>query len=371
MKILQIVTFVSIDSEFGGPSQVALNISKELNKSNKCAILALSNSKTIQAKKKLSIQELYLFRSFNLFSSFGFAGILNLRVFLKFIGVRKEFDIIHIHLARDLVTLPIAFMCMMLRHPYILQTHGMIDPSNRKLARLLDFLVTKRVMRNSEKILSLSQEEDLDLLSVESEVSIGRFLNAARKRQSNTREDKVIFVGRLSEDKRPDLLIEAANIFLEEHSHTIFEFVGPDLGLLKKCEEMVSESRFVKNFKFRGPLKNSETVELVSQSTVLVLPSPRDRFPLAVVESLSTGTPVVITHGNGLSELVSHYKAGVVAELSEKSIAESIETIYENTTEYQKNATKLFDEVFDLSVNAKELLFIYETILANARKGYN
>ena len=367
MKILQIVTFVSVDSEFGGPSQVALNISMELNKNDRCAVFALSNSKTIQARWEVPIQELHIFRGFNLFSSLGFAGILNLRIFLRFFRVRKEFDIIHIHLARDLVTLPIAFMCMVLKQPYVLQTHGMIDPSKRKMARLLDFLVTKRVMRNSERILSLSHEEDLDLLRVESDVSISRFLNASIKRQSDTREDKVIFVGRISEDKRPDLLIEAAKMFLKDHSHTTFEFVGPDSGLLSKCKELVSESTWVKNFKFRGPLKNSETVELVSRSTVLVLPSPRDRFPLAVVESLSTGTPVVITHGNGLSELVSQYHAGVISELSENSIANSIQTIYDNLSEFQKNATKLFDEVFDLSVNARKLLCIYESILANVR----
>ena len=367
MKILQIVTYMSVNSEFGGPSQVSQNILYELNKSHSCEIMALSNYRTITDDSKSHFNEMHLFRSFNLFPKLGFAGIINFKIFFKFIKIRKKFDIVHIHLARDLVSLPLALICMLLRKPYVLQTHGMIDPSKRKMAKFLDIFVTRKVMRSSELILSLSKEEDSDLLAIEKQINLIRFINAARKRNQVTRQDKVVFVGRMAEDKRPDLLVKAAHLFLKGHHHTIFEFIGPNSGLLKECKQIVSAGKFQENFLFRGPLNNSETVELVSQSKVLVLPSPKDRFPLAVVEALSTGTPVVISKGNGLAELISEYQAGIVSNLTEIEIASAIRTIYESFEDYRKNADKLFDDIFDVSVNTKKLICIYQSIIMNMK----
>ena len=367
MRVLHVVTYISLNSEFGGPSQVALNILSELNKSEHCEIIALSNSKTILNLSGSSITDAHLFREFRVLKRLGFAGIINFRIFLRFFRIRKNFDLVHIHLARDLVTLPISFMCLILGKPYILQTHGMIDPSKLRIASVLDLLLTRRVLRGSLRILSLSEEEDIDLRSVEKEIVIERFLNAASKTTETIRENKVSFVGRLSHDKRPDLLVRAALILLQTNHEISFEFVGPDGGLLKECTKIVSEGVFEDRFKFLGPLSNSDTIKQLSNSQILVLPSPRDRFPLAVIEALSAGTPVVITAGNGLAELVTEYHAGEVTDLSELSISIAISKVLDNFHEYQVNSRKLFDEVFEISANVNKLREIYTKSLLNSR----
>lgn len=40
-------------------------------------------------------------------------------------------DLVHVHLMRDLVTLPAALLALATRTPLVVQTHGMIDPTEK------------------------------------------------------------------------------------------------------------------------------------------------------------------------------------------------------------------------------------------------
>ena len=46
-----------------------------------------------------------------------------------------RYDVVHVHLGRDLTTLPAAAAALATGTPYVVQTHGMIDASSRALAR--------------------------------------------------------------------------------------------------------------------------------------------------------------------------------------------------------------------------------------------
>ena len=324
MRILQVVTYISKDSAFGGPAQVAQNILTELNLNEYCEIMALSDNKAIFDHKSFPPNKFHLFRSFSLFSKIGFAGIVNIRVFLKFYRIRRNFDIFHIHLARDLITLPLALMCALLKLPYVLQCHGMIDPSNRLSARILDKFATRFIMRKSFTILSL---------------------------------------GRLSQDKRPEILVKAGQILLQKGHDLIFDFIGPDAGSFEECTRNIAKSQIGVSFVFHGPLTNSETIAFLSRSRILVLPSPRDRFPLAVVESLSVGTPVVISSGNGIAPLISEYNAGIVSSISGEAVADAIACILKDYFAYEIKASELFKDIFDLESNTKKLMSIYAHIM--------
>ena len=50
----------------------------------------------------------------------------------------RDYDVVHVHVARDFVTLPAATIARRAGVPYVLQPHGMIDPSDHALARPLD-----------------------------------------------------------------------------------------------------------------------------------------------------------------------------------------------------------------------------------------
>jgi len=363
MRILQVVTYISKDSAFGGPAQVAQNILTELNFNEHCEILALSDNKAIFDHKSFPPNKFHLFRSFSLFAKIGFAGIVNIRVFLKFYRIRRNFDIFHIHLARDLITLPLALMCALLKLPYILQCHGMIDPSNRLSARILDKFATRFIMRKSFTILSLSEEEDKNLIEVEADIVIQRFINAAKVGPKNDRENRIVFVGRLSQDKRPEILVKAGQILLQKGHDLIFDFIGPDAGSFEECTRYIAKSQIGVSFVFHGPLTNPETIAFLSRSRILVLPSPRDRFPLAVVESLSVGTPVVISSGNGIAPLISEYNAGIVSPISGEAIADAIACILKDYFAYEIKASELFKDIFDLESNTKKLMSIYAHIM--------
>jgi glycosyltransferase involved in cell wall biosynthesis len=121
------------------------------------------------------------------------------------------------------------------------------------------------------------------------------------------REPYVLFLGRLSAEKGVEQLIEAmASV--------------PDLTLkvLGKWAEKEALQRHVQelglnNVEFLGWVGGSEKWQLLRQARASVMPSVcYEQFPLAALESLAVGTPVVASNLGGLPSLIKHEKTGLL-----------------------------------------------------------
>ena len=53
----------------------------------------------------------------------------------------------------------------------------------------------------------------------------------------------------------------------------------------------------LKRYKFLGPVYGAEKQKLYMQSSITVLPTLSENFGMVVAESLSAGTPVIVTKG--------------------------------------------------------------------------
>lgn len=58
-------------------------------------------------------------------------------------------DVAHVHLARDLITLPVALLAHQLGVRYVVRPQGMVDASHKKLATVLDAAATRRAVQGS------------------------------------------------------------------------------------------------------------------------------------------------------------------------------------------------------------------------------
>ena len=138
MRILQVVTLLSPDGAYGGPARVALNQSAELiGRGHDVTVVGAARGYR-EVPTELNGVPVKLFAARTLLPRTGFAGMgaPGLGRWLR--SNWAGFDVIHIHFARELVVLPVAAAARRRGIPYVLQTHGMVVPSNHPLAAPLD-----------------------------------------------------------------------------------------------------------------------------------------------------------------------------------------------------------------------------------------
>lgn len=121
----------------------------------------------------------------------------------------------------------------------------------------------------------------------------------------------VAFVGRMSAEKRPDLVLHMARLMAPEHPDAIFLLIG-DGPMSKSMHRLASRLGVAGQVRFAGLRR--DVSELLHNVNVLVCPSDSEGTPRAVIEAMAAGVPVVATSVGGLPDLVTGGVTGVLVE---------------------------------------------------------
>lgn len=139
----------------------------------------------------------------------------------------------------------------------------------------------------------------------------------------------VCFVGSLSKRKGVLRLIEAAAKVLSAVPGAQFIVVGPDGGVAEEAERALVEQGLSENFRMLG--FREDTLAIIANSTLLVLPSLSDPLPLVVLEAMHLGKPVVATLSGGASEMVVDGLTGLLVPVNDSTaLAAAIVQILED-----------------------------------------
>jgi glycosyltransferase involved in cell wall biosynthesis len=132
--------------------------------------------------------------------------------------------------------------------------------------------------------------------------------------------DYVLFVGRLSEEKGPQLLLSA---WLGMHTKIPLRIAG-DGPLLEKLSREVGESSLA-HIELVGRRTPDEVRALMQGARFLVFPSMwYEGFPMTIAEAFADGLPVVASQLGSIAEIVQHgvtglhFEAGVATDLAAK-----------------------------------------------------
>ncbi|MBS1692082.1 MAG: glycosyltransferase [Actinobacteria bacterium] len=332
MRILQVVTLLSPDGAYGGPVRVAMNQSRELlRRGHDVTILATTRGYP-QPPTQLQGVPLKLFAAHTLIPHTGFAGTGSLSLRRWIHSNLTAFDITHIHLARDLVVLPVAVEARRIRTPYVLQTHGMVVPSRHPLAAPLDAMWTRKVLTGAGALFYLTPTERAQLLAVaRSDLRLRALANGVPDYPRTTpsgQPPEVLFVARLHRRKRPLAFVEMAKTLLAAGVQARFTLIGPDGGDGAAVRLAIGgDPRIV----WQGPLAPDAIPERMASASVYVLPSVDEPYPMSVLEAMSVGVPVVICADCGLAGIVARTGCGVVVNHEIAPLAAAVAAILDDT----------------------------------------
>jgi glycosyltransferase involved in cell wall biosynthesis len=153
----------------------------------------------------------------------------------------------------------------------------------------------------------------------------------------------VLFLGRLSAKKSPDLLLEAFAALgadLLQSADARLVFAGPDDENLKgSLEESADRLRVRPRVLFTGPLFDAAKWEAYRDADVFVLPSQNENFGNTAAEAVAAGTPVVVTEGCGVAPLLAD-TAGIVVTHDSNAISEALRYLLTDSALHAKLASR-------------------------------
>jgi glycosyltransferase involved in cell wall biosynthesis len=118
-------------------------------------------------------------------------------------------------------------------------------------------------------------------------------------------EKIITFLGRITFQKGPEYFVRAAAKVLAQFPDCHFVMAGSG-DALPQMIKMVAGSGMSSRFHFTGFLSKHETEQLLSFSSVYVMPSVSEPFGLTPLEAIQAGVPVVISKQSGVSEVMNH-----------------------------------------------------------------
>ena len=319
VRVLHVTTLVSPDGAFGGPVRVAVNQAVALRaKGHDAVLVAGERGHPEGAPSQFDGAPARLFPARHLLPSTGFSGVVSPSLLRWLRSAVRSTDVVHVHLGRDLVTLPAAWLALQAAVPYVVQTHGMVIPTRNPLAGPLDALLTRRLLRGAATVLCLNEREQAQVQSlVPVPLRLEVLTNGvpvAEDVPPLPERAEVLFCSRLHPRKRPVLFARMARDLLARGVDASFVLVGPDEGEGDAVSEIVAAVGDPERLRWEGPLEPARTLDRMRRASLFVLPSVDEPMGMAVVEAMSVGRPVVVTSSCGLAPMVEETGCGTVVD---------------------------------------------------------
>lgn len=364
MRILQIATLFSPDGAYGGPTRVAVNQCRALRARGHDVILAGGAEGYATRPTGVDGVPARLYPARRVLPGTGFAGLAAPGILRLLARARAEFDVVHVHLARDLITLPALRLAQVTGMPTVAQTHGMIDRSENPLAAPLDRTLTGPALRAAGAVLHLTDTERRDLAAaIPGELAFSEMPNGVPEPRTGVRAatpPEILFLARLHERKRPELFVDIARELAATGADAVFTVAGPDGG--RRSAVAAAAGSVVR---VEGAVDPQEVSDRLARASVYVLPSVDEPYPMAVLEAMAVGRPVVITESCGLAPVVRAGGCGIVVDESREGLRAGVTAMLRDpaaATAMGARGAIIARERFGMVTIAERLEAIYDRV---------
>jgi glycosyltransferase involved in cell wall biosynthesis len=183
--------------------------------------------------------------------------------------------------------------------------------------------------------------------------------SGARVKPLDEREG-IVYAGRLTQEKGSDAVVELARLL----SNVRVTVAGMGLD----ADNIAAAARELPNLCFVGHVGSRDMERLLRSAMVIVMPSRwKEPGPLAALEAMRAGTPIVAFDTGGLAEYVRLSDAGIVVEPRAAALADACRTLMTSPAAWQRasdgglaGVTNLFSEERYL----REIVRVYRSAAA-------
>jgi 2-deoxystreptamine N-acetyl-D-glucosaminyltransferase/2-deoxystreptamine glucosyltransferase len=237
----------------------------------------------------------------------------------------RRVDLVHAHQGEDVATLLLGLLAQAVhRCPLVVTVHCSVRHTvtgrslRSRLLRTVGGAVERLAVRRADAVVvlvgrtaRLLEEDGLPRGTVHvlpSGFVPQVFASAGGDAFPRVPRPRVGYVGRLAEQKRPDLLVEAFGR-MRSTAHLVVVGDGP---LRPAVLAAVRRSPARDRITVTGFVAHAEVPRVLASLDVLALPSVYEEMGSVLVEAMACGLPVVASRVGGIPEVVRHQETGLL-----------------------------------------------------------
>ncbi len=286
----------------------------------------------------------------------------------------KKNDLIHVHGINFFSDYAI-FTKFIHKKPVIVSTHGGIFHTKKiKLIKWIYFNLFQKIILNfADKIIAVSKNDyklfskivpKNKLVLIENGVDLKKFKKTKNKKINK----KIIFVGRISKNKRIDLLIKAFAKASEKNKKLELTIIGKefDAGLKKELINLTKKLRVEKKILFKENLSHEELVKELNKYSFFASASEFEGFGLSLIEAMNIGLIPIVSKIETFKEFIKNNKNGYL--INYNNTIKASELINKITSKPLKELKKISENTekkakeYDWNKQIKKYLKEYEGV---------
>jgi glycosyltransferase involved in cell wall biosynthesis len=381
MKILHVA--ISLSPEWGGPTKVVGELTEALAKKGLEISIFTSVKKGDEAKitrptgvgMKL-FEEGFWARWWS-----GYSPGLGRAVAQE----TSKFDLVHIHELWSHPHLAASRAARKSGKPYVVTVHGGLEPwaINHKALKkkVYSVLFQRRILQKAAALHAITLGEtkhirafgvDNRILMIPNGINPEEFQNLPSRWELTqfyprlAGKQVVLFLGRLHPIKGLDILARAFGKIARGRGDLCLLVVGPDSeGYQAEVVKILTVEGALDKAIFAGMLTGHEKLAALGGADVFVLSSYSEGFSMAILEAISCGLPVIVTHQCHFPE-VAEARAGLVIEPDVEQLAAALENLLnepELRQEMGSNGRRLLAEKFTWDKVADQIIEMYKEVI--------
>lgn len=245
--------------------------------------------------------------------------------------LRSRYDVVHVQGVHTLVP-PLAMLTAIVRRiPFLLTFHtGGNSSAFRERARSTQFRLLAPLLRRARRLVGVSEFEKRRFDAVLGEETVAMIRNGGSlpvlHEVVDVQPGLVVTAGRLERYKGHHRLIEALPDLVRTCPDAAVEILGsgPYEAELRALAERLGVADRV-SIRFVPPEDRAEMARSLGRAEVVTLLSDYEAHPVAVMEALTAGRPVVVSRTSGLTEMADMgWAVGVDAEAAPSAVAAAV-----------------------------------------------
>jgi len=272
--------------------------------------------------------------------------------------------------------------------PFVISAMASLQPEAKKLKRIpkliLDKIYTKQMILHAAGFHSMGQTEtDVYMKWGADPKKIYRIDhglvpdNFKIKKRTGILErigigdsPYILFLSRIDLKKGLELLLHSFAKLIKTHKDLRLVIAGTgSVDYVNEIKNLSQKLAIDKNVIFTGFVTHDEKLELLESTKLFILTSHSDIHPMASVEAIAMGAPLILTKISDFPE-VDEYQAGILVDENVDSIVNALLRMLKDKSvlsEFSKNAKRLMMDKFLIEKNVKQYEEMFLDVVRNYR----
>lgn len=349
MKVLHIINSFDI----GGAEKLLYNYIFETNsKCNSIAILKSSNSFLYRDLIKKEVRIIYIY---------------NKNPISKFIRLVKdiraeEYDVVHAHLFPSNYYAAIASLFCK-KSKFIFTEHSVTN--RRRRYKIVKF-VERIIYRQFDGVIACSEEVKKSLLKwLNGNISVYVINNGVKeieKIDANKEYDLITIASLRSDVKGVDILLKELSYIKDDFNNAIIVGDG-----VKKENLLILRNALGLDNKVDFLGIRDDIGIMLSKSKIFVMASRNEGFPLALLEAMSSKSPIIASNVSDIPKIIRSNENGVLVDIKKKGeLSKAIKCLLKNKDmriKMGEYAYKTYKNNYDIEIYCKKINKFYKDII--------